>query len=350
MISINMLSIADKVKGQGVGSAYIEQVNLVSNGLGTNYKIYINKFKFANIMHYHTIAPHHFIMVPFARTKGVNVGYVHYIPETLERSIQLPILFKKILYKYIISFYKSMDCLVTVNPYFINELVNHGLDRNNITYIPNYVSSKEFYPMDKVNKQVFRDNYGIGKDAFVVLGVGQVQTRKGVIDFIHTAEKLKNITFLWAGGFSFGKITAGYKELKSIIENPPPNVKFLGILDREKMNEIYNISNLLFMPSYQELFPMAILEAFNCRLPILLRDLEIYPNVFFDYYGKGKNNEDFISEIKQLVDDKEYYEVCCDKSWNGHLFYCEKNVLNMWKEFYEKAIKMKCFTKNNQNI
>ncbi|MGK0467679.1 MAG: 1,2-diacylglycerol-3-alpha-glucose alpha-1,2-galactosyltransferase, partial [Clostridium sp.] len=33
MPMINMLSSADKVKGQGVGSAYLEQVNLVRNGL-----------------------------------------------------------------------------------------------------------------------------------------------------------------------------------------------------------------------------------------------------------------------------------------------------------------------------
>jgi 1,2-diacylglycerol-3-alpha-glucose alpha-1,2-galactosyltransferase len=33
MYSINMLSSADKVKGQGVGAAYLEQVALVNNGL-----------------------------------------------------------------------------------------------------------------------------------------------------------------------------------------------------------------------------------------------------------------------------------------------------------------------------
>ena len=33
MLTINMLSSATKVKGQGVSSAYIEQVNLVKNGL-----------------------------------------------------------------------------------------------------------------------------------------------------------------------------------------------------------------------------------------------------------------------------------------------------------------------------
>ena len=35
--TINMMSSATKVKGQGVGSAYIEQVNLVREGLGDKF-------------------------------------------------------------------------------------------------------------------------------------------------------------------------------------------------------------------------------------------------------------------------------------------------------------------------
>lgn len=70
-----------------MGSAYIEQVELVKKGLNEKYNIYVNKFKFADIMHYHTIAPHHYLLIPFARMKGVNVGHVHFIPVTIEGSV-----------------------------------------------------------------------------------------------------------------------------------------------------------------------------------------------------------------------------------------------------------------------
>ena len=58
--------------------------------------------------------------------------------------------------------------------------------------------------------------------------------------------------FIWAGGFSFGKITAGYDEIKKLIDNPPKNMTFLGIIDRSKMNALYNLSDVLFLPSFQE--------------------------------------------------------------------------------------------------
>lgn len=49
-----------------------------------------------------------------------------------------------------------------------------------------------------------------------MIGIGQVQHRKGVLDFIEVAKKLPDVQFVWAGGFSFGKITSGYEELKKI--------------------------------------------------------------------------------------------------------------------------------------
>lgn len=55
MPTINMLSTADKVKGQGVGSAYLEQVDLVQNGLDKEFKVVVNKKVRTDIMHYHTI-------------------------------------------------------------------------------------------------------------------------------------------------------------------------------------------------------------------------------------------------------------------------------------------------------
>ena len=60
---------------------------------------------------------------------------------------------------------------------------------------------------------------------------------------------------------------SGYDELKEIYQNPPSNVHFIGIVQREEMNDIYNLADILFMPSYNELFPMAILEAVNSQNP-----------------------------------------------------------------------------------
>ena len=249
-IKINMLSNADKVRGQGVGSAYLEQVALVKNELSDYFDVVINDSKSADIIHCHTILPQY--LMKMKRNKGINVAYV-------------------------------------------------------------------------------------------VLGVGQVQTRKGVKDFIEVAKKLPDITFVWAGGFSFGKITDGYEELKEIYENPPHNVHFIGIVPRESMNDIYNMADILFMPSYNELFPMSILEAINSQKPLLLRDLELYQDILFQKYLVADDNEGFIKNILKLKNDHQLYSQYQNYTYEISQYYSKEHVKEMWKEFYLDIAKKRIY-------
>ena len=115
------------------------------------------------------------------------------------------------------------------------------------------------------------------------------------------------MTFIWAGGFSFGKITDGYKKYKKLLENLPQNMIHLSIIDREYMNEVFNICDVLFMPSFIELFPMTILEACNVYKPFLVRDLDLYKPILFQRYCCGKSVEEFNNELNKLKNDITYY-------------------------------------------
>lgn len=332
--TINMMSSATSIKGQGVGSAYIEQVALVKNMLSDKFEVTENKRIKADITHYHTLNPNYYLMVKSRTKNGKSVGYVHMLPETVETSLDLPRFMKQIFYKYMISFYKKMDYLVTVNPYFIGRLAHYGVPKEKVTYIPNYVSSEVFHSVSPEEKTALRDKYGIPRDRFTVVCAGQLQVRKGVFDFIEIAKRMPEVEFVWAGGFSFGKITDGYNEIKKISENPPANVKLLGIIDREYMNEVYNLGDVMFLPSFEELFPMTILESMCVNIPVLLRDLDIYPDILFDFYSKSNSVEGFIAEIEKLQSDKEYYAQQCEASKRGNQFYSKEHVAQMWDEFY----------------
>ncbi len=334
-IVINMLSSANKVDGQGVGSAYEEQVELVSQGAPDLFEVRVNSVKKSDIVHSHTVDPQNFVRMMNGNT--AHVAYVHFLPETLDGSINLPKPIFNVFKAYVISFYKAADYLVVVNPDFVDKLVDHGIEREKIVYIPNYVSKEKFYPLSEDKKSLIRNKYGIDKDAFVVIGVGQVQSRKGVLDFVEVAKKLPDVTFIWCGGFSFGVITDGYNELKEVVENPLPNVKFLGIIPREEMNDLYNIANTLFMPSYNELFPMSILEACNLKLPLVLRNLDLYKDILFDNYYYGENNDEFASLIMELKNNSLVYEQAQNKADNISIYYSKDNVLKMWKDFYTKV-------------
>ena len=226
--------------------------------------------------------------------------------------------------------------------------IDLGIKEDKITYIPNYVSKDDFYPLSQEVIDKRKEKYGIEKNKFIVLGCGQVQTRKGVKDFIKCAELLPDVQFVWAGGFSFGPITDGYKELKAIMDNPPKNVKFIGIIPRTEMNEIFNMADVLFMPSFSELFPMSILEAVNSSKPVLLRDLELYVDILFGKYLKGNSAEEWVELINKLRQDSEFYKSAQEDSKYISEFYSKENVNKIWREYYPRVYNK--YIKNGKKI
>lgn len=338
MKTINMMSQATSVKGQGVGSAYMEQVKLVKEGLSDKFEIYENKHMAADITHYHTFNPTYFLLKSWRCRKGTSVCYVHTLPETMDKSVKLPKWARKIFYAYMIKFYKIMEHLVVVNPYFIDALEKYGIPRRRVTYIPNFVDTDQFHPLSPEKKAEAREKFGLDKDKFTVLCAGQLQVRKGAFDFLKCAELMPEVQFVWAGGFSFGLISDGYSELKKVVENPPHNVKFLGIVEREDMNEVYNSCDVMFLPSYDELFPMTILEAMCVNVPILLRELPIYENILFDFYCSETTVDGFVSQLQRLRDDSGYYAQAAENAKRGNAFYEKGNVLKMWDDFYSSVL------------
>ncbi|MBU3851965.1 MAG: glycosyltransferase family 4 protein [Candidatus Paralactobacillus gallistercoris] len=336
MLKIDMFSSADKVAGQGVGSAYLELLRLLRNYLANQFQVSINNFREqADISHYHTIDPL-FYLSTFSKKRGRKIGYVHFLPETLEGSLNIPQPFRGIFYHYVISFYKRMDHLVVVNPSFIPKLVKYGIPENKITYIPNFVAQAEFYVQSDAYKQQFRQKLGIPADKFVVFGDGQVQERKGVDDFITLAKNNPDIEFIWAGGFSFGKMTDGYERFKKAMANPPANLHFPGIVKRAELVSYYNMADLFLLPSYDELFPMSVLEAFNCHTPVLLRDLDLYHAIIKGFYAPAQDVHEMDTIIHHLQHDPQALAQLRQASIKGAQTYSEQRLAKIWQQFYQK--------------
>ena len=326
-IVIRMLSAAESVPGQGVGSAYAELLPLLGQSEGLKV-VFSGK---ADIYHVHTVNPSFRWKMG---KKRLSVMSVHFIPTTLDGSLSMPKWLFKIFKKYVLSTYRKAKYLHVVNPCFIKPLVELGFDESRIAYIPNYVSPSFKEAVGPLDRAIFREKLGIEKDCFVVLGVGQTQTRKGVMDFLKVAKENPDMMFVWAGGFSFGKMTDGYKEIKDAMDNPPENVRFLGIVKREDMPKAYAMADCFFLPSFDELFPMTILEAAAIGMPILLRDLKVYEPILGDSCLYGKDVGDFSSILRKLDSDSLFKRNCVKSSCGIAERYNASDVLANWERFY----------------
>ncbi|GKT04291.1 glycosyltransferase family 4 protein [Furfurilactobacillus entadae] len=335
MLRINMFSAATSVPGQGVGSAYMELVKLLRDNFDGEFDVRINKWGRADITHYHTVNFPYYLST-FLPGRGRKIGYVHFLPETMEGSLKLPPVAKQIFYHYLISFYKRMDHIVVVNPTFIPKLEAYDIPRGKITYIPNFVAKSEFYEMTPEEKVATRDRYHYDQKRFTVLGIGQIQERKGVRDFITLAKNNPDVQFIWAGGFSFGRITDGYADLKRVVDNPPANLSFPGIVDREALVDYYNMADLFLLPSYNELFPMSVLEAFSCGTPVLLRDLDLYRAIIDGYYESASNVSGMQQKLTALQTNPAGMKHLHDQALLGADEYSASHLAQIWHRFYRE--------------
>lgn len=336
-VSINVRSVSEMAKGQGVDSAFKEHYALLNKS--SLFDAFKNDSKIHDILHVHTFDLRSYFMIKKHKRKAKKVVVsCHVMPDSLEGSLKIPKIFLKFLIKYMIRFYSSADRLVVVNSFYKEELQRLGLPSEKVFYIPNYVARDVFHDCEKDVKQTIRQSLNIEKDAFVIVGAGQVQKRKGIDDFVETAQRCPQYQFIWVGGFSFGKMTDGYEKYKKILDNPPENLLFTGIVDREKVAEYFKASDILFLPSYQELFPMTVLEAANCHLPLLLRDIELYEEILMNKYVSGHDTTEFVSLIHQLKNDTEMYISTKQKAVDLSEYYSEKNVLQLWESFYSDLL------------
>ena len=261
---------------------------------------------------------------------------MHFLPDTLEGSLKIPFFLKGIVKRYVFSFYNRMEHLVVVNPMFIEDLVAAGIPREKVTYIPNFVNKEKWHPLSQEEIVRLRTELGLSDNQFIVVGAGQVQKRKGIDDFIRLAEELPQITFIWAGGFSFGGMTDGYERYKKMMDNPPKNLMFPGIVSPERMRELYALADLFLLPSYNELFPMTILEAASCEAPIMLRDLDLYKVILEGNYRATADREEMKEAILEYQANPAALKDLKEKAKNISREYSEEHLLQIWLDFYEK--------------
>jgi 1,2-diacylglycerol-3-alpha-glucose alpha-1,2-galactosyltransferase len=330
-INLLILSKATTVPGQGVGAAYIEQVNLLKKSNLIN--LYYRPKKNIDVIHIHTINFQYYLMM--LATHKPKIVYVHFLPSTLAGSIRLPKMFFSVLIWYVKKFYRLADQLVVVNPSFIDPLKKLGIASNHIKFIPNYVSDKDFSTNESFESIRRKVNFS----RFTILGVGQVQTRKGILDFAEIARQLPQFDFVWVGGFSFKGLTDGYELLKEVVDHPPSNLRFTGIVPRESMKNYYQACDVFFLPSFEELMPMSVLEAAVMNKPILLRDLELYRPVFFDYFMHAKDVSSFIQVIQKLHDDASFYQHALFLTNQLKSQYQSDRILKLWEDYYQEVIK-----------
>lgn len=138
--------------------------------------------------------------------------------------------------------------------------------------LPNIVSSADFKYLP--NRGAFRQRYNISKDAIVLLHYGRISKIKGLEFTIQALSKLTqefpNIILVVVGGDEEGYRTVIERCAKSY--DVLDKVKFTGLVQRDDGIQAMVDADIFVLPSLSENFGMAVVEAMQCNLPVVLSD------------------------------------------------------------------------------
>ncbi len=182
-------------------------------------------------------------------------------------------------------FHDNVSVLIVLTPFAKAKLLQAGFREDQIAVVPNPASVREIATDPSTGEYV----------AFA----GRISPEKGLDTLLAAAAQMPDVSFKVAGD------GPAFLEMKSKASR---NVEFVGRLGPEELNEFYNRSRMLVVPSlWFEQFPMVVLEAMGRGLPVIGSRIGGLPEIIEEgltgsTFEPG-NSGDLMRQVRRLWED-----------------------------------------------
>ncbi len=212
-------------------------------------------------------------------------------------------------YSYCIKAINGCDKIITIskkNNEIVSERFPEAISKS-IT-LKNGYDTKIFY-LDVLNRQKVLKDFGIEKNYNrIVLFAGRLTENKGIDVLLKAAKRYENdetLTII-AGGGGF------LKDLqKQVQELELKNVVFVGDQEQENLSKLYNIADVLAVPSRVEGFGLVAIEALACGTPVVATNQGGMTDFINDEVGALVDVEDEImleKEISKILNKEKVFD------------------------------------------
>lgn len=295
------------VKGHGVHTAYLETVNALSKQ--PEIEVLTNTFKGAEVRHIHTVGPYALAQLLFGN--GKKIVSAHVLPESFVGSLIGAQYWLGFARWYLRWFYSRAARVIAVSDETRDGLTKLGVT-SPIDVLYNMIDTSR-YARSSADRGKTRQQFDIDEKDFVVVGNGQVQPRKRVDSFIRAARALPDCRFIWIGGIPFKRAAADYEAMNRLIEQAPANFTATGVVSLDEVKRYFHAADMFFLPSEQETFGLAVVEAAAAGLPVMIRDIDDYKHTFADYAVMASEGT-FVEWIRKLQHQEKLYEEYVQKA------------------------------------
>lgn len=239
----------------------------------------------------------------------------------------------------------SKNVFIAPSITFTKSLINSGVNSRKIFQIYPGVDRSVYRKLnDNKDTEKLRKRLGIDEDNILILLPTQVRQRKGIKFALEALSKIsigsKKINVLVTGLPSLED-----REKKILVEKLLPN-KLINLdktFEDEEMAILYNIANVVLLPSEAEGLGICLLEAMACETPIIATDVVGINEVIMDRVnGRLVKFGDHKSLAKAIIDLllNEKLRQSCIK--NGLLVLEQKFNLELQAKEHLKVYKSLC--------
>ena len=289
------------MKATGVHTAFINHIKLLKEK--DDIEVVVNDEGTGDVFHGHTYGLYY--LWKGRKYKGRRVFTAHVIPDSIKGSLPAWWLFMPFIKLGLKIVYSYADVCIAISPMVEKAIIQTGA-KTRIVNIFNPIHI-DTWKRTEENRKNGRKKLGLSDTDIVILGVGQLEGRKGVDDFLDVAEAIPEVKFVWAGGRPFGGLTEGIKRINERFMKAGNNVINAGQIELEEMPLIYAAADIMLFPSFQENCPLAPLEAAACGMPVVFRDIAEYRLLYEHPYIKASSKEEFVAIARKLIYDKDFY-------------------------------------------
>jgi hypothetical protein len=233
--------------------------------------------------------------------------------------------------------------LISISKYVANEICADervSISDDQVKLMYNCIDTERICPKNNKELLEYLDKYGISKDKKVILFAGRLCKDKGIEEVIECVKRLNNknyvLVIVGANFYNSGIVSPYEEHLRGITEEIQDQIVFTGYIDYNKMSYIYNMADVVVLPSmWEEPAGMTIIEAMACRKPVVTTISGGIP----EYTEDGncillERNESLIdnmkSSVERILSDEKYAEKIAGK---GYL-----QAIKFNKEFYYKQL------------
>ncbi|RYG20150.1 MAG: N-acetyl-alpha-D-glucosaminyl L-malate synthase BshA [Chitinophagaceae bacterium] len=292
------------------------------------------RFEQLDILHVHYAIPHAsaaFMAKQILATYGINIPFV-----TTLHGTDITLVGKDATYKPVVTFsINQSDGVTTVSEDLKEDTYRHFEIKKDIRVIPNFIDFNRFslQPKDHFKKAIAPNNERI------LIHTSNFRKVKRTEDVIYMFEKVaKKIPskLLMVGD---GPERSANEQLCREL-GISDSVRFLG--KQDAVEEILSVSDLFVIPSENESFGLAALEALACKVPVISSNAGGLPELNIDdfcgYMCNVGDVEDMANKAITILSDQKTLDYFKENALTRAKDFDLKKILPQYVAYYEEVI------------